>query len=410
MADTPRNARTGLRGNTENMPEARPDAAPGAPENNAAPDARGTGSARGSASARDTAGAGGTTDAQGATSTAETPGTPKDPLDATVGLYERSGRRAPAGPTRMRGRSWLAAGKRTIREFADDALTDRAAALTYYAVLSIFPGLLVAVSLLGLAGKSAIQSLETNINQAVPGTVGKILTQAVGNLHGPTSAGIIAIVGLLGALWSASGYIAAFMRASNVVYDIPEGRPFWKTTPIRIGVTIVIMVMLVVSVLMVVITGGMATRVGQALGIGSTAVTIWNIAKWPVLLIIVSLMISILYWVAPNAKRGFQWVSPGGVLAVLVWLIASGLFAIYVANFAHYNKTYGSIAAVIIFLIWLYISNIAILLGAEYNAELERGRAVAAGIPLGREPYVEPRDLRKIKKQERRARKRQTSP
>jgi membrane protein len=166
----------------------------------------------------------------------------------------------------------------------------------------------------------------------------------------------------------------------------------------------------VVSAVMVVITGGLASRVGQALGIGSAAVTAWNIAKWPVLLIIVSLMISILYWVAPNAKRGFQWVSPGGVLAVLIWLIASGLFAVYVANFAHYNKTYGSIAAVIIFLVWLYISNIAILLGAEYNAELERGRAVPAGIPLGQEPYVEPRDLRKIRKRQRRDRRRQSPP
>ena len=194
------------------------------------------------------------------------------------------------------------------------------------------------------------------------------------------------------------------MRAANVVYDVPEGRPFWKTTPVRIGVTVLIMVLLVASALMVVVTGGLASHVGQVLGIGSTAVTVWNIAKWPVLLIIVSLMISILYWVAPNAKRGFQWVSPGGVLAVVVWLIASGLFAFYVANFSHYNKTYGSIAGVIVFLIWLWISNIAILFGAEFNAELERGRAAAGGgVPLGQEPYVEPRDMRKLEKRRKKA-------
>ena len=329
--------------------------------------------------------------------------TPTDSRTGPMGLNERSDRDVPPSPAKMGGGSWLAAAKRTLREFGDDALTDRAAALTYYAVLSIFPGLLVVVSLLGLIGKSATQPLINNIGQAAPGTVRQILHNAVNNLQGQSAAGVVAIVGLVVALWSASGYIAAFMRASNVVYDVPEGRPFWKTTPIRIGVTVLIMVMLVVSALMVLVTGSLASRVGQTLGIGSTAVTVWNIAKWPVLLIIVSLMFSILYWVAPNAKRGFQWVSPGGVLAVVIWLIASGLFAFYVANFAHYNKTYGSIAAVIIFLVWLWISNIAILLGAEYNAELERGRAAAAGIPLGKEPYVEPRDMRKLRRRKRRA-------
>ena len=213
--------------------------------------------------------------------------------------------------------------------------------------------------------------------------------------------GILAIAGLAGALWSASGYIAAFMRASNAIYDVPEGRPFWKTTPIRIGVTLVIMIMLVLCAVMVVVTGGLARHLGQVLGIGSVAVTVWDIAKWPVLLIIVSLMFAILYWVSPNAKRGFRWVSPGGVVAVAGWLVASGLFAVYVANFGHYNKTYGSIAAVIIFLVWLWVSNLAILLGAEFDAELERGRAVAAGVPLGQEPYVQPRDLRKLRRKSR---------
>jgi membrane protein len=209
---------------------------------------------------------------------------------------------------------------------------------------------------------------------------------------------VAAIVGLVLALWSASGYIGAFMRASNVIYDVPEGRPFWKTTPIRLGVTVLIMVMLVVSSVLVVVTGGVARHAGQVLGIGSTALTVWNIAKWPVLVIIVSLMFAILYWIAPNAKQRFRWLSPGGIIAVLLWLIASGLFALYVANFGHYNKTYGSIAGVIIFLIWLWISNIAILFGAEFNAELERERAVAEGLPVGREPYVELRDTRKLTK------------
>ncbi len=329
----------------------------------------------------------------------------KTRADGPVGLNERSGRDVPASPTDMQGSSWLTAAKRTLHEFADDALSDRAAALTYYAVLSIFPGLLVVISLLGLLSQSATQPLITNLTQAAPSNVQQIITPAIGRLqnnHG--AAGFAAILGLVLALWSASGYISAFMRACNVVYDVPEGRPFWKTTPVRVGVTVLLMVLLVASALLVVVTGSLASHVGQVLGIGPAAVTLWDIAKWPVLLLIVSLMISILYWVAPNAKRGFQWVSPGGLLAVVLWLIASGLFAFYVANFGHYEKTYGTITGVIVFLIWLWISNIAILFGAEFNAELERGRAAAGrGVPLGQEPYVELRDTRKLEKRRKKA-------
>jgi membrane protein len=188
------------------------------------------------------------------------------------------------------------------------------------------------------------------------------------------------------------------MRASNAIYDVPEGRPAWKTYPIRLGVTLVMLVLLVASVLIVVVTGSLARRVGNGLGIGSAAVTAWDIAKWPVLLVIVSIMFAILYWASPNAKQGFRWVSPGGLIAVILWLIASGLFALYVANFGHYNKVYGSLGGIIIFLIWMWISNVAILFGAEFNAELIRGRAIAAGAPPDREPYTELRDTRKLDK------------
>jgi membrane protein len=330
---------------------------------------------------------------------------PGSPGHGSTQPNNQAEREVPGGPTEMSGGSWLAAAKRTLPEFVDDQLTDRAAALTYYAVLSIFPGLLVVVSLLGLLGKSNTQPLITSLTQAVPSDVRKIIVPAIGHLQqGRGAAGVAAIVGLVIALWSASGYVSAFMRAANVVYDVPEGRPFWKTTPVRVGVTVLIMVLLVVSAFMVIVSGGVARHVGQVLGLGSTAVTVWNIAKWPVLLIIVSLMISILYWAAPNAKRGFRWVSPGGLIAVVLWLIASGLFAFYVANFASYNKTYGSIAGVIILLVWLWISNIAILFGAEFNAELERGRAAAGGdVPLGQEPYVELRDTRKLEKRRKQA-------
>lgn len=313
----------------------------------------------------------------------------------------RGGPRAPDRPTELGRRHWWGAVRRTMVEYRVDNLSDWAAALTYYAVLSIFPALLVLVSAIGLAGHSATQALLDNLGQLAPGPVRQILATAIRNLQNSQgSAGLVVVVSLLVALWSASGYVAAFMRASNAIYDVPEGRPIWKTVPIRVSVTLVMLVLLAVSAVAVVITGGLADRVGRVLGIGSMAVTIWDIAKWPVLLVIVSFMFALLYWASPNARQGFRWVTPGGVLAVVVWVVASGLFAFYVANFASYNKTYGSLAGVIVFLVWLWISNLAILLGAELNAELERGRGIAAGQPSQREPYMELRDRSKIRERD----------
>jgi membrane protein len=305
--------------------------------------------------------------------------------------------RAPDRPTGLGWAGWREAIKRTLKEYKADNLRDWAAALTYYGVLSIFPALLVLVSAIGLTGHSATQALLNNIGQVAPSSVSDILTKAVQNLqNSQRSAGVIVVVSLVVALWSASGYVAAFMRASNAIYDVPEGRPIWKTVPLRIGVTVLMLVLLAASSVAVIVTGGLADRVGRLIGIGSTAVTIWEIAKWPVLLVIVSFMFGLLYWASPNAKRPFRWVTPGGVLAVVLWLVASGLFALYVAGFSNYNKTYGALASVIVFLIWLWISNLAILLGAELNAELERGRSIAAGRPRDREPYVELRDTTKL--------------
>ena len=302
-------------------------------------------------------------------------------------------------PTDLGGRGWWGALKRTVREFREDNLTDWAAALTYYSVLAIFPALIVLVSILGLVGESATQPLIDNLGTVAPGPAKEIFTSAIENLQGDQgAAGVLFVIGLLGALWSASGYVGAFMRASNAIYDIEEGRPVWKTLPVRVGLTIVLLVLLAITTMAVVITGGLAERVGDVVGLGSTAVDVWNIAKWPVLLIVVSFMFALLYWAAPNVKQpGFRWVSPGGILAVVGWLIASGAFAFYVGNFGSYNKTYGALGGVIVFLVWLWISNIVILLGAEFNAELERGRAIEEGMrPEDKEPFAEPRDTRKM--------------
>ena len=286
-----------------------------------------------------------------------------------------------------------------MRAFRADNLTDWAAALTYYGIQAIFPALLALVSILGLIGHSATQPLIDNLGSVAPGPAKQIFTSAIQNLQkSQGAAGILFVVGLAGALWSASSYVAAFMRASNAIYGVDEGRPIWKTIPTRVLTTVVLVLMLAVLVVGVTFTGGLAKQVGHLLGIGGVAITVWNIAKWPVIALIVITMFAILYWAAPNVKHPrFRWISPGGILGLVVWLIASGAFAFYVANFSSYNKTYGALGGVIAFLVWLWISNIAILLGAEFNAELERGRAIEAGHPEDREPFLEPRDTRKLK-------------
>lgn len=292
---------------------------------------------------------------------------------------------APGTPFALSAASWGRALRRAAAGYQRDDLSDRAAALTYYSVLSIFPAMLVVVSLVGLAGPSASQDLIDSAGDIAPGSVKQLLVSALRQLQGSRAgAGVVALVGLAAALWSASGYVGAFMRAANAVYDVPEERPFWRTVPIRVALTLVTLVLLSASVVAVVVSGPLAREAGDLFGLGSQAVTAWNAAKWPVLLLVVAFLFSLLYWAAPSARRRFRWVTPGGVLAIVLWLAASGLFALYVSGFSSYNKTYGSLAGIIVFLIWLWITNLAILLGAELNAELEHRAADAGG--TGRAP------------------------
>jgi membrane protein len=305
------------------------------------------------------------------------------------------------GPTDLEGKSWKAVFKRTLKGYKKDNLSDWSAALTYYGVLSVFPMLAALVGLLGFIGPSATQPLIDNLGSVAPGPAKTIITSAIQNIQShQAAAGLAAIIGLVLALWSASNYVAAFMRASNAIYEVPEGRPIWKTAPIRLGVTLVLVLLLVVSPVMVVFTGGLAKQAGNVIGLGSSFVTVWDIAKWPVLLLIVSFMFALLHWATPNAKQpGFKWFSPGGLLGVAIWLVASALFALYVAKFgqAGYAKTYGAFAGIIIFLVWLWISNLAVLLGAELNAELARGRAIEEGHDPDKEPWTKLRDDSKVK-------------
>ena len=292
--------------------------------------------------------------------------------------------------------------RRARREFRHDHLTDLAAGLTYYATLSAVPALIVLVAILGLLGPDTTNQLTNQVEAIAPGSSGDLVRSLLGQAQANrTGAGIGAIVGIVVALWSASGYVAAFMRASNVIYDIGEGRPIWKTVPIRIGLTVLAVVVIVLSVVIVVVSGPVAKQVGDVIGAGETTVLIWSIVKWPVLLVLVSVLLAILFWASPNAKQaGIKWVSPGGVIAVLIWLGASALFALYVTHFASYDRTYGSMAGVVIFLVWLWLTNIALLLGAEINAELEHSRAIAEGLPPDVQPFAEARDTRKLDDEE----------
>jgi membrane protein len=272
-----------------------------------------------------------------------------------------------------------------VREFREDNLTDWAAALTYYAILSLFPALIVLVALIGLLGQypQTTNAILDIIDKLGPSSaVDTFRTPIEGVVKNKGGAGALLGVGLLAAMWSASGYIGAFTRASNAIYEVQESRSFWKLRPLQVLITLIAVVLVGLLAIALVLTGDLARAVGDEIGVGDTAVSAWSIAKWPVLLIIVMTIISGLYYIAPNVRQpGFRWITPGGVIAVVLWILASAGFALYVSHFGSYNKTYGSLGAVIVFLIWLWITNIAILFGAEFNSELERSRQIEAGVP-----------------------------
>jgi membrane protein len=308
-------------------------------------------------------------------------------------------------PSDLPGPSKEAVFKRALSEFRNNNLTTLAAALTYYAVLSVVPGLIVLVSVLGLVGHNIASRVTSQVESLAPGSsatfVHSLITQAQQHKSG---AGLTAIAGLVIALWSASSYVNAFRHASNIIYGIGEGRPIWKTVPLRLGVTVVAVIVLVISATIVVVSGPVANEVGHVIGAGHAAVMVWDILKWPVLLILVSFLLAILFWASPNAKQGgIRWISPGGVIATVLWVAISALFAVYVTHFSSYDKTYGSLAGVVIFLVWLWLTNIALLMGAQVNAEFDHGRAIAGGLPDDVRPFAEPRDTRKLDESDRHA-------
>ena len=287
--------------------------------------------------------------------------------------------------------------KRTVTEFQEDNLTDWAAALTYYGLLSLFPALIAMVSLIGIFGdpKTTTDSLTEIITEIGPESAAETFSGPIESIvDNRGTAGVAFVLGLAVALWSASGYVGAFMRASNVIYETPEGRPFWKLRPLQLLVTLVMIILVALLAVGLVLTGPIVEAIAEPVGLGSTAVDIWNIAKWPVMAAIFLLLVAVLYYASPNVKlRGFKWVTPGSLVAIVVWIVASALFAFYVSNFGSYDKTYGTLGGLIALLVWFWISNIAILFGHQLNAERERSLEIEEGRPRAeREIQLEPRD------------------
>ena len=322
----------------------------------------------------------------------ETPdGPPPDPDDSSK----------PESPTDLSKPSILYVLRKAAREFSSDQCTDLAAALTYYAVLSLFPALVVVVSLLGVFGQGqrTTDAVLQIVGELGPASAVDTLRIPIQQVVESPSAGFALIVGILGAVWSASGYVGAFSRAMNRIYEVAEGRPVWKLRPVQLGLTLVGLTLAAGVAFMLAVSGPIASAIGGAIGLGDVAETIWSIARWPVVLIFMTLAVATLYYAAPNVKQPkFRWISVGAGVAILAWILASVLFGFYVGNFGSYNKTYGALAGVVVFLLWLWITNLALLFGAELDAELERGRQLQAGIVAERDLQLPPRDSRVTEK------------
>jgi membrane protein len=298
--------------------------------------------------------------------------------------------------TPANGSSVLATLKRTATEFMEDNLSDWAAALTYYGLLALFPALIAMVSLIGLVGdpQSTTSSLTEIITEIGPASAAETFSGPIESIaSNQSAAGVAFVLGLALALWSASGYVGAFMRASNIIFETPEGRSFWKLRPLQLAVTLAMILLMALLALGLVLTGPIVEAIAGPLGLSDTAVSIWSIAKWPVMAAIFILMVDVLYYASPNVKlRGFRWVTPGSLVAIVVWGIASAAFAFYVANFGSYDKTYGALGGLVALLVWFWISNLAILFGHQLNAERERSLEIEEGRPRAeREIQLEPR-------------------
>ena len=312
----------------------------------------------------------------------------------------------PDGPTEVEKPTWRYILRTSVREFSNDECTDLAAGLAFHAVLSVFPAMLALVSLLGLFGQAekTTNAIIDVIESVAPGEVTDLARGVIEDLVNSPTAGAALSVGILVAVWSASGYVRAFSRAMNRIYAVPEGRPFWKLLPSLVLMTVAIIVLVGIMGLILALSGPVLKAVGDLVGLGDELIFIWNIVKWPILVVLMIITLALLYYFTPNVKQPkFRWISLGATLSLVLMAVASAGFAFYVANFSSYNKTYGTIGAVIVMLLWVWIMNLALLFGAEFDSETERGRELQAGIAAEEHLQLPLRDTsRFVKKQEQR--------
>lgn len=306
--------------------------------------------------------------------------------DATAPTTEERSGRSPRGSG---GRPVFAVAKDTVRRFLDDEMTDNAAALTYYALMALFPALLVGVALLGLLGQeSTVNDVARYLTDrgAPEATVEAVTSSLETAVHSQSGSSTVLLVFGLGlSLYSASSGFAGAGRALNVVHRADEDRGFVKRKATQIASTLLLIVLTVAVLVMVFLGGEVARELFDEIGLGRTAGAVWTWIRWPLALVVTMAIFSYIYAVAPDYQRPFRLISPGAVLAVLLWIVASAAFFFYVDNFGSYNAVYGAFAAVVILLLWLYLTNVAMLLGAELNAVLE-DREASSPAPRSTEP------------------------
>jgi membrane protein len=299
---------------------------------------------------------------------------------------------------RLPRRSGFRVLRKAAGEFMDDQGTDLAAGLTYYGILAIFPAALAIFSTLGLFGQG-----ERGVNFVLDVLRPLVSSDFLNNIRTPLhsiahsdAAGATFAIGLLAALWSASAYVGAFGRAMNRVYEVDEGRPWWRLRPMNFLVTILTTMLCAAGLLILVVSGTVSRSLGKRMGVGHQAVQVWDIAKWPVLLVLVIVVVALLYHLTPNIRQGRpRLLSVGAAVAILVWLIASAGLGLYVVNVHSYDRTYGSLAGIILTLVWLWITNVALIFGAELDSELERARQLHRGIAAEERLQLVPRSERR---------------
>ena len=265
-----------------------------------------------------------------------------------------------------------AALRRTPVAMWNQDVSDWAAALTYYAVLALLPALLVSVSVIGLVSRSTTDAVVAHVSVWAPAQSGAALRQALGGAADRSAAWVLVATGGVSALWSASSYLAVFRRALHVLHGVKDTRPAWRKAHRIILTAAVLLLVLVASALVLVLTGPLAQALGHTVGLGAAGAAAWSVLKWPTLLLLVALLVLVLFRSGPPASRGFRRSLPGGVLAAVLWLAASAAFAVYAATFGSYGRLYGSLAGVVVFLVWLWVSNLALLAGAQFTVELHR--------------------------------------